>query len=84
MKNEYPTIEPIWVRMKDAPAILTMNKNQFNDLVRPYLTEIPIGIQGIAFIVLEIKEWAAEYVRCVGRPGTKTLEELKCQNEHQV
>ncbi len=35
--------------MRDAPAYLGMDKNRFNREVRPTLTTIPIGIQGLAF-----------------------------------
>ena len=40
---------PRLVRFRDAPNYLGMDRNRFNAIVRPYLTEIPIGIQGIGF-----------------------------------
>ncbi len=46
-----------------------MDRNRFNNEVRPYLTNIPIGRQGIAFDRLELDAWADEYKACNGRPG---------------
>jgi hypothetical protein len=42
-------IAPRLIRMRDAPAYLGMDKNRFNSSVRPFLTEIPLGKQAIAF-----------------------------------
>ena len=42
-------IPPRLLRFRDAPRYLGMDRNRFNVEVRPYLTEIPIGRQGIAF-----------------------------------
>jgi hypothetical protein len=46
-----------------------MDRNRFNSDVRPYVTEIPIGEQGIAFDRLELDRWVDDYVACNGRPG---------------
>lgn len=35
--------------MRDAPAYLGMDREIFNAVARPVLTEIPIGVQGRAF-----------------------------------
>jgi hypothetical protein len=48
-----------------------MDPNRFNVEVRPYLTVIPIGTQGIAFDRLELDAWADQYVSCNGRPPLK-------------
>jgi hypothetical protein len=40
---------PRFIRLRDAPSYLGMDKNRFNRDVRPQLCAIPIGIQGIAF-----------------------------------
>lgn len=42
-------IVPRFIRFRDAPTYLGMDKDRFNAEVRPYLIEIPIGKQGIAF-----------------------------------
>jgi hypothetical protein len=44
---------PRLLRYRDAPGYLGMDRNRFNREVRPYVTEIPIGRQGIAFDRLE-------------------------------
>jgi len=56
------------VRLRDAAAFLGMDKNRFNAEVRPFLTEIPIGVQGIAFDRLELDAFADYYVQVRGRP----------------
>ena len=62
---------PRFVRFKDAPYYLGMDRNRFSAEVRTYLTEVPIGVQGIAFDRLEMDAWAEQYKRCNGRPGRK-------------
>ena len=60
---------PRLVRLRDAPFYLGMDRNRYNSDVRPYLTEIPIGEQGIAFDRLELDAWADQYKSRNGRPG---------------
>ena len=64
-----PILRPRLVRLRDAPFYLGVDRNRFNAEVRPFLTEIPIGAQGIAFDRLELDAWVDEYIRCNGRPG---------------
>jgi hypothetical protein len=45
-----------------------MDRNRFNLEVRPHLTEIPIGRQGIGFDRLELDAWVDEYKARNGRP----------------
>jgi hypothetical protein len=45
-----------------------MDRNRFNTEVRPSLTEIPIGEQGVAFDRLELDAWVEDYKSCNGRP----------------
>ena len=47
-----------FIRLRDAPLYLGMDRNRFNDEVRPFLTVIPIGKQGIAFDRLDLDAWA--------------------------
>src|SRR5262245_52239234 len=56
---------------RDAPLYLDMDRNRFNVEVRPYLTEFPIGKQGIGFDRLELDAWVDDYVACNGRPARK-------------
>ena len=46
-----------------------MDRNRFNSEVRPNLTEIPIGKQGIGFDRLELDAWVDKYVARNGRPA---------------
>lgn len=67
---------PRIIRFRDAPAYLGMDRNRFNRLVRPYITEIPIGRQGIGFDRLELDHWASQYIKSNGRPGKTSGDEL--------
>jgi predicted DNA-binding transcriptional regulator AlpA len=64
-----PRVLPRLIRFRDVAAYLGMDRNRFNQEVRPYLTEIRIGRQGIAFDRLELDDWVDQYVACNGRPG---------------
>ena len=48
-----------------------MDRNRFNAEVRPFLTEVPIGAQGIGFDRLELDAWVEQYISCNGRPARK-------------
>jgi hypothetical protein len=52
---------PRFIRLRDAPSYLGMDKNRFNRDVRPLLPAIPIGTQGIAFDRLDLDSWADDY-----------------------
>ena len=62
---------PRLIRFRDAPRYLGMDRNRFNAEVRPSLTEIPIGTQGIAFDRLELDAWVEQYKRRNGRPAQR-------------
>ncbi len=49
-------IQPRFIRLRDAPHYLGMDKNRLNTEVRPLLMEIPIGEQGITFDRLDLDE----------------------------
>ncbi len=63
-------LNPRLIRLKDAPFYLGMDKNRFNAEVRPFLTEICIGKQGIAFDRLEMDAWVEQYKHRNGRPSS--------------
>jgi hypothetical protein len=67
---------PRLVRFRDAPGYLGMDRNRFNAEVRPRLTNIPIGRQGIAFDRLELDAWVEDYKSRNGRPGRLLGERL--------
>lgn len=77
-------ITPRFIRFRDAPAYLGMDRNRFNKDVRPLLTEIPIGEHGVAFDRLDLDQWADNYKQRNGRPGAVKGEQQWEQNEHQV
>jgi hypothetical protein len=58
---------PRLIRLRDAAFYLGMDRNRFNNLVRPLLAEIPIGKQGIAFDRLDLDAWADDYIARNGR-----------------
>jgi hypothetical protein len=62
---------PRFIRLRDAPAYLGMDRNRFNAEVRPFLVEIPIGKQGVAFDRVDLDRFADEYKRRNGRPAAK-------------
>jgi hypothetical protein len=62
-----PAILPRLIRLRDAPFYLGMDRNRFNALVRPLLTEIPIGKQGVAFDRLDLDAWVDNYITRSGR-----------------
>jgi len=64
-------LQPRVVRFRNAPAYLGMDRNRFNAEVRPFLTEVPIGTQGIGFDRLELVAWFEDYKSCNGRPAQK-------------
>jgi len=64
-------ITPRIIRVRDAPRYLGMDRNRFTAEVRPYLTEVPVGTQGIGFDRLELDRWIDEYIARNGRPARK-------------
>jgi hypothetical protein len=66
-----PEIAPRLIRFRDAPRYLGMDRNRFNAEVRPYITEVPVGKQGIGFDRLELDAWFEDYKSRNGRPARK-------------
>lgn len=62
---------PRLIRLRDAPHYLGMDPNRFNREVRPFVTEIPIGTQGIGFDRLDLDDWFEHYKARNGRPGNQ-------------
>ena len=74
---------PRFIRARDAHGYCGMSREIFNDQIRPYLVEIPIGTQGIAFDRLEMDDVLDDYKSRNGRPainGGRTWE----VKEHQA
>ena len=68
-----PSLIPRLVRFRDAPFYLGMDRNRFNREVRPCLTRIPIGRQGLAFDRLELDAWVEDYKSRNGRPAARRI-----------
>ena len=64
---------PRLLRLRDAPNYLGMARSIFERDVRPYLTHIRIGTQGVAFDRLELDAYAS-YARDGGTPPEETAE----------
>ena len=69
--NTSRIIQPRVIRVRDAADYLGMDRNRFNAEVRPFLTEVPIGTQGIGFDRLELDAWFEDYKSRNGRPARK-------------
>lgn len=65
-------ILPRFIRYRDAPGYLGVDRGRFNTEIRPYLIEIPIGDRGIAFDRLDLEEFADQYKRRNGRLSRNT------------
>jgi predicted DNA-binding transcriptional regulator AlpA len=62
---------PRLIRFREAPRYLGMDRNRFNAEVRPYVTEIRVGKQGVGFDRLELDAWFEDYKCRNGRPARK-------------
>ena len=62
-------ILPRFIRHRDAPAYLGVDRNKFDAEIRPYLTAIPLGKRSLAFDRLELDAWADNFKARFGRPG---------------
>jgi hypothetical protein len=67
-----PALLPRFIRLRDAPFYLGMDRNRFGAEVRPFLTTIPIGKQGVAFDRLELDAWVDDYLSRNGRPAERS------------
>ena len=76
-------ITPRLIRFRDAPRYLGMDRNRFNAEVRPYLVEIRIGKQGIAFDRLELDAWVEPYKSRHGCPA-ETNGEISWQERRHL
>lgn len=68
-------MQPRLIRLRDAPKYLGMDRNRFNNEVRPYLITLKIGQQGIAFDRLDLDQWADSYKQQQGKPPQRAYRE---------
>ena len=73
---------PRFLRLKDAPKYLGMDRNRFCQEVRPFITEIRMGTRSVAFDRLELDAFADQYRKRNGRP-TSHKENLKWDAKQQ-
>lgn len=88
--NKITLLQTRFIRFRDAPYYLGMDKDVFNDVVRPYLIQIPVGKRGIAFDRLDLDTWADHYKSRNGRPaaihlrGEAAWDEKECHDSTNV
>ncbi len=75
---------PRYLRLRDAPNYLGMCRAEFNTTVRPYLTHITIGRQGIAFDRFELDAWADYHKDASGRPPERRTLWLNDERQDSV
>jgi predicted DNA-binding transcriptional regulator AlpA len=51
---------PRLIRFKDAPKYLAMDRHCFNREVRPYVAEIRLSKQGVAFDRFDLDDWVTK------------------------
>lgn len=66
-------MQPRLIRLRDAPNYLGMDRNRFNNEVRPFLITVKIGQQGIAFDRLDLDQWADVYKKHQGKPAQRVI-----------
>jgi hypothetical protein len=74
---------PRFIRLRDAPRYLGMDKNRFNSDVRPHVTVIPIGTQGVAFDRVDLDSWADHYKNRNGRPAAESERRKPWETKHR-
>ena len=75
-----PALLPRLIRLRDAPTYLGMDRHRFNMEVRPRLTEIPIGDQGVSFDRIDLDAWADDYKT---RNGRRAKGEKPCRQSRK-
>lgn len=66
-------MQPRLIRLRDAAKYLGMDRNRFNNEVRPFLVTLKIGQQGVAFDRLDLDQWANEFKKHQGKPAQRTI-----------
>ncbi|MBL1141849.1 MAG: hypothetical protein HND53_07445 [Proteobacteria bacterium] len=76
-------MQPRLIRLRDMPMYLGMDRNRFNNEFRNKLTEVPIGIQGIAFDRKEVDRLIDDFINKYGRPPKEVGETTWDANQHK-
>lgn len=69
--------------MSPTTSYLGVDRHRFNKEIRPFLTEIPIGIQGIAFDRLDLDVWVDHYKQRSGRLAASNYRSLDIWDENE-
>lgn len=56
------------LRPRQTHRLLGMGRTMFNTLVRPNVSQLPLGERGIGFDKEELDRWLEEYSRYRGQP----------------
>ncbi len=76
--------QPRLIRLRDAPAYMGVNKNFFDSEIRPYLTEMRLGPQMVAFDRLDLDAWVEDYKKLHGRPAKRKEENKPWRDKSAV
>ena len=82
MTEKTSSMSPRWLYPADAHAYLAMSKNLFEKLVRPYVAEIPLGNQRLAYDKHDLDRFADYHKRRYGRPP-KNKESMIWEDDQQ-
>ena len=77
------SLQPRIIRVGQAPAYCGMSDRIFAAEIRPFLTEIPIGVQGKAFDRFELDQVLDNYLARYGRAPKELKEHNQCKNVEQ-
>ena len=73
------TLQPRIIRAGQAPAYCGMGRDIFAKEIRPFVSEIDVGQQGIGFCRLELDAALDEYISRRGRAPAQKWSETLCQ-----
>lgn len=70
---KHTQLQPRRIRMMHAPLYVGMDRKLFNELVRPFIPEVTVGKQGIAFERLDLDAWVDDHKHRSGRPAVQPI-----------
>jgi len=73
------TLQPRIIRAGQAPAYCGMGRDIFAKEIRPFVSEIDVGQQGIGFCRLELDAALDEYISRRGRAPAQKRSNKACQ-----
>ncbi|WP_371360149.1 hypothetical protein [Pseudomonas sp. KT_2_4] len=74
---------PRFIRAKEAPGYLGMCRAIFDETVRPFVSEFPIGGRGVGFDRQELDDWATAYVEAKAIDKKGATEQQSPRSERQ-